>query len=306
MLNESQNVEYKETWRDEYLKWICGFANAQGGRIYIGINDRKEVVGVEDSKRLMEDIPNKIVMSMGIKVDVNLLTSAQQEYIELVVSPSNMPISYKGKYYFRMGSTMQELTGTALQDFIMQKMGRSWDDVPIEHATLNDIDRQAIDYFIMKSVDAGRMNPDVRHDTTERILKGLRLFDERTGKLKTAAILLFGKDPLRFFTCVRFRIGRFGASESDLITQDEVEGNILQMADRVMTLLRSKYLTAPIRYEGMQRIEELEIPDSALRELLYNAILCKCLHNRVYVKFDIMSSFATNDNNCYCKSKRCA
>ena len=33
---ESQNIEYKESWRDEYLKWICGFANAQGGTIYIG------------------------------------------------------------------------------------------------------------------------------------------------------------------------------------------------------------------------------------------------------------------------------
>ena len=28
---ESQTVEYKESWRDEYLKWICGFANTQGG-----------------------------------------------------------------------------------------------------------------------------------------------------------------------------------------------------------------------------------------------------------------------------------
>ena len=27
---ESQNIEYKESWRDEYLKWLCGFANAQG------------------------------------------------------------------------------------------------------------------------------------------------------------------------------------------------------------------------------------------------------------------------------------
>lgn len=34
--SESQNIEYKESWRDEYLKWICGFANAQGGRIFIG------------------------------------------------------------------------------------------------------------------------------------------------------------------------------------------------------------------------------------------------------------------------------
>ena len=41
---ESQNVEYKESWRDEYLKWVCGFANAQGGSIYIGINDNGEII----------------------------------------------------------------------------------------------------------------------------------------------------------------------------------------------------------------------------------------------------------------------
>lgn len=37
---ENQNVEYKESWRDEYLKWICGFANAQGGILYIGVDDK--------------------------------------------------------------------------------------------------------------------------------------------------------------------------------------------------------------------------------------------------------------------------
>lgn len=58
-MRESQNIEYKESWRDEYLKWICGFANAQGGKIYIGIADNHEVVGVADAKRLMDDIPNK-------------------------------------------------------------------------------------------------------------------------------------------------------------------------------------------------------------------------------------------------------
>ena len=42
---ESQNIEWKESWRDEYLKWICGFANAQGGKIYIGCNDDGEIVG---------------------------------------------------------------------------------------------------------------------------------------------------------------------------------------------------------------------------------------------------------------------
>ena len=45
-MNENQNTEWKESWRDEYLKWICGFANATGGKIYIGMNDNGKVVGV--------------------------------------------------------------------------------------------------------------------------------------------------------------------------------------------------------------------------------------------------------------------
>ena len=57
-MSESQNIEWKESWRDEYLKWICGFANAQGGRIYIGTDDRGTVIGVTDCKKLLEDIPN--------------------------------------------------------------------------------------------------------------------------------------------------------------------------------------------------------------------------------------------------------
>lgn len=69
---EDQNIEYKKSWRDEYLKWICGFANAQGGKLYIGIDDDKRIVGVENSHRLLEDIPNKIATTMGIVCDVNL------------------------------------------------------------------------------------------------------------------------------------------------------------------------------------------------------------------------------------------
>ena len=36
---ESQNVEYKSSWHDEYLKWICGFANAQGAVMYFGVDN---------------------------------------------------------------------------------------------------------------------------------------------------------------------------------------------------------------------------------------------------------------------------
>ncbi|MYK07109.1 MAG: ATP-binding protein, partial [Synechococcus sp. SB0670_bin_20] len=55
---ESQNLEWKSSWRDEYLKWICGFANAHGGVLVIGKNDQGEIVGVRDPLCLLEEIPN--------------------------------------------------------------------------------------------------------------------------------------------------------------------------------------------------------------------------------------------------------
>jgi ATP-dependent DNA helicase RecG len=71
-MSEQQNIEYKQSWRDEYLKWVCGFANAQGGRIYIGMDDKGRVTGVDDYKKLMDDLPNKIVNNLGVVADVNL------------------------------------------------------------------------------------------------------------------------------------------------------------------------------------------------------------------------------------------
>ena len=99
-MEENQNTEWKESWRDEYLKWICGFANAQGGKIYIGTDDNGNVIGVQDSKKLLEDIPNKVRDILGIIVDVNLLTKDGKDYIEIRVNPSSYPVNYKGEYHY--------------------------------------------------------------------------------------------------------------------------------------------------------------------------------------------------------------
>ena len=274
MQSESQNIEYKESWRDEYLKWICGFANAHGGSIYIGVNDSGEAVGLANAKKLMEDIPNKIVNYLGIVEDVNLHSESGKEYVEIKVAPSNIPIAYKGTYHYRSGSTKQELKGQALQQFIMKKMGQSWDDIPVYGANVDDIDRRAIDYFLQCSIRAGRMDEEEANATTEDVLRNLGLYTI-DGELKNAAILLFGKHVGQFFPSATFKIGRFHTDESDLIMQDVIEGNIIQMASRVMKVLRTKYLISPIRYEGLQRVEQLEIPENALRELIYNAIAHK-------------------------------
>ena len=100
-----------------------GFANAQGGIIYIGKSDDGSVRGITNSKKLLEDIPNKVKNSMGIIAEVNLCDENGKEYIEIVVEPYTFPISYYGQYYYRSGSTNQLLTGIALQEFLNRKSG---------------------------------------------------------------------------------------------------------------------------------------------------------------------------------------
>lgn len=63
---ESQNMEWKESWRDEYLKWICGFANAQGGKIYIGTRDDGTVIGVKNSKNCWRTSLTKFKISWAL------------------------------------------------------------------------------------------------------------------------------------------------------------------------------------------------------------------------------------------------
>ena len=73
MKKETQTIEFKQSWHDEYLEWICGYANAYGGTLYIGRDDSGVPVGVAKAKALMESIPCKITDTMGIIADVNLL-----------------------------------------------------------------------------------------------------------------------------------------------------------------------------------------------------------------------------------------
>jgi len=267
---EQQNIEYKSSWHDDYLKWVCGFANAQGGKIYIGMNDAATIVGLPDQKTLMEEIPNKIKNLMGIIVEVNLLQDDDKYYIEIIVQPYSVPISLRGRYYYRSGSVKQELTGAALNEFLLKKAGQTWDNIPEERATIADIDENTIKKYLRKAETGGRL-PDTDGLTTEELLEKLRLAEN--GKLKRAAIVLFGKDPGRFYPNTFVKIGKFEDDDFTIRFQEVEEGNVIEVLEKVLRTLDYKFLIKNISFEGMNRVETLEYPVPALREMLLNSLI---------------------------------
>lgn len=133
---EMQIIEWKEIWKDDYLAWICGFANAQGGTLYIGKNDNGET-----------------------------------EYIEISVQPYPIAISYKGVYYYRSGSTNQKLTGLELESFLLRKQGATWDNLPLPSFTISDIDNGVVKRFIKWAAKKGRIDESALDEQKETLMK---------------------------------------------------------------------------------------------------------------------------------------
>jgi ATP-dependent DNA helicase RecG len=272
MMPENQNIECKSIWKDEYLKWICGFANAQGGTLFIGKDDNGAVVGIKSAKKLLEDLPNKITTILGIVADVNLHETPQGDFLEIVVEPQPNPVNYKGEYHYRSGSTKQELKGVALDKFLLQKQGRRWDSVPVPNVTIADLKQDTFDFFRKRGIKSNRLDEDTLTDSNELLLENLQLAEN--SYLKRAAVLLFHPKPEKFVTGAFVKIGYF-ESDSDLRFQDEVHGNLFEQVEKTMELLFTKYIKAMISYEDIYRIETYEYPKEAVREALHNAVAHK-------------------------------
>ena len=271
---EHQEIEWKESWRDEYLKWLCGYANAHGGMLFIGKDDDGKVVGIQGSKKLLEDLPNKITNALGIIADVNLRTEGGKDYLEIVVDKYPSLISYHGRYYYRSGSVLREIVGKELERALLKSQGRTWDGVPLPKLTAADLKSEAIALFKQKALARGRLTSDDAAVSNEILMENLHLVDE-DGYLTRAAMLAFYRDPERWVTGAYIKIGFFGDSDSDLQYQDEIHGPLIEQIDRTIDLVYTKYMKARITYDGIQRVEVFMFPRDAFREILLNAVVHK-------------------------------
>ncbi|HEY9167959.1 MAG TPA: RNA-binding domain-containing protein [Lutibacter sp.] len=224
MSKEAQNIEWKESWHNDYFKWICGFANAQGGALFIGKDDDGNVKHLVNARKLLEDIPNQVRDLLGLMVDVNLRTEGGNDYLEIVVEPYPFPISLRGKYYYRSGSTLQELKGAALAKFLLQRQGKKWDGVPVPNVTADDLKNDTFDFFRKKATKNKRLEQEDLDGTNQELLESLQLYLEDEKMLKRAAVLLFHPKPEKYITGANIKIGFFESDDEMNYLDPRVRG----------------------------------------------------------------------------------
>jgi len=184
-MQESQHTEFKQLWKDDWLKTLCAFANSEGGSLFLGVSDDGGIVGVPNTKSLLETLPNKINHRLGILADVILHSQDGVNYLEIRIPRTYAPVSYGGRFYQRSGSNTIELNGGSLTHFLLKKYGKTWEDVAVEEFTLDEIDPDTVAKF--KRLAKDRVPEIDKEIDLAQLLRKLNLYDGPF--LKRAAVL---------------------------------------------------------------------------------------------------------------------
>jgi len=263
---ENQTIEYKESWHEKYLEWICGYANAKGGTLYIGIEDgTKKPVGVVRANKLMEDIPNSIRNTMGIVADVALVKKQGKDVIRIKVKTSAFPVSYHGGYFYRTGSVKMQLSGPALMQFLMEKSGQQWDTVPSSGG------QRMADYTFIALNNRYRQIAGVKLSKDDFISFGLAT---ETGVLTNTGALLADESPMthsRVF-CTRWNGLDMTAGVMDAADDQEYSGGLLQLLKYAEDFVRLHSRRAWHKRPS-DRVNFREYPERSIQEMLINGLV---------------------------------
>jgi len=267
---ESQQVEYKKSFGKEVIISLAAFANTEGGKVIIGVDDKGKACGVDVGPETLQRYLNEIKVAtypqLLPRMRIEKKDGRSLLIIEVIDYPVK-PVAYKNRYYKRVHNSNHLLTLDEIVDLQQQSLSVSYDAYPAPVA-LDDLDRDLIAKFFNRVNSRGRVV--LRDDLFTNLVK-LKLV--RDGKLTIAANLLFG-DP-----DFAVRIGRF-KSEATIIDDNVVKGPLLVVIDEAMTFIK-KHINLSYHFDGsIQRKERWQYPLEALRELLLN-----CVVHRDYKNF---------------------
>ena len=277
---ESKNVEYKVTLPDKsekYMKTIVAFANTQGGKLIVGIDDKThEIVGVENEIlfQVMDGIANAVSDSCMPQIIPDIEPQTVDGKTVIVVSVEagkNRPYYLKSKgkengTYIRVAGTSRQAFPEKIRELEMEGARISWDELTCVGYSVSDeaTERlcQDIENFRKK---AGMTEHSVKK---EQLInwKILKQSEEQVMATNAYALLTSDYFPFSKTQCAVFK----GTDRAVFLDKREFTGPIYaQIESAVDFVLRTIRLGA--RIDGLVRKEKYELPLEAIREMIINA-----------------------------------
>ena len=271
---ESETTEFKTSlaeWRD-VVESISAFSNKNGGAIFIGVGDNCEIIGTDIGKNTIEVLANQIKQNVDPVVypliHVEDMDGKHVIVVEVVESEQK-PVFAFGRAVIRVGKSNQKLGSEGIRNLALNTSKVYWDGRACVDADLGDIDEEKLRWFLRGAKYERRLELDPDTPVRESLEK-LDLL--RDGIPTNAAILLFGRDPQRFFGHSEIRCARFkGTKPLEFIDMKVFGGNLIDQREDAVEFVK-EHIKLHAKIVGLERVETWEYPIDALREAVTNAI----------------------------------
>lgn len=264
---EGQKVEFKTSFQKEVIETIVAFANAKGGKVFVGISDKTEIIGISLNKETLQSWINQIKQntSPSIIPDINVETIDSKKIVIIDVKEYPIkPISYKHRYLIRRANSNHMMSMEEIANEYLKTKNSSWDYYADNQHDFNHISLEKIKRFIHRI----EMNFGKNFDESPiQILQkyGLSLDD----KVTQGAYLLFAKD---FCVLSGIQVGRFKTS-TDIIDSLSLNSDLLNEIDELMIFIRKHLMVEFIITGNPQREERYDYPIDAIREIVLNMVV---------------------------------
>lgn len=271
---EGFNAEFKErlpTNLKSITEEVCAFANASGGVVLIGVDDKNAIKGVTIDNSKRSAIQNSIgEISPPLQCDFYFV-DVEGKNVAVIEVPSgqNKPYVLSGAIYVRQGPNSQKLTTVEeMRNFFQQAEKIYFDEASCKEVDIKkDIPKENIDTF---RFEAGLVN----NTSDEQVFSNLKLISNES-YLKNGAVLFFAKEPERFFEKAVIRCVVFDGLDKRYIIDDKImTGTLFQQYQQSMVWLKSKLnVRYDIEGEGSKARKELwEIPETVFKEAIINSL----------------------------------
>ena len=264
---ESQTVEFKNSFQKEVIETIVAFANARGGKIFIGVSDTGEIVGVELNKESIQNWINQVKQNTSPSVIPNMEVVEIEEKQVVAIDVKEYPIkpvSYKNRYLLRRQNSNHVMSMEEIANEYLKTKNSSWDYYVDEGQNLNDISLEKVEQFI-KKIELHFAKKF--YDTAMQVLQKYGLIVD--DKITFGAYLLFSKD---FNVISGVQAGRFKTS-TDIIDSISLNTDLFTEIDELMVFLRKHFMVEYIITGNPQREERYDYPLEAIREIVLNMIV---------------------------------
>lgn len=235
----------------------------------MGVGNKGDIVGFDTKRETLRNLANSIMNRTGIQPSVEVVDVDRKKVLTVKVPSSKVPISFDGRFYKRVGSNTVELKPENLSKFFLEKSGLTWDSFPCE-VHFKGIDKDTVSVF--RNLAKKRIPSLSDLDSLEKVFTNLELLTEER-KINRAGILLFGKEPHRFFISAKTRVGRFKGWTTILDTVI-AEGNLFSQLEKTVEAIQ-KHLNVRFEIKGIERKDIWDYPIEAIREAVINALIHK-------------------------------